>query len=394
MKLEAALILAGITKRVIDYRYNIQLQNAITGELIEALRTVTEKELLCQVLLAVFFHVDTRQCVKAALSPHSHSEMREALFDHGLKNILIVRYSTFSDDIEVTRTILRVLSSLFQPRPPIHVAQITDLLPILSTALHSSDILTVSHAATAFSLLFDSDEGNEILRLDSSIAPTLIQLMMHAAVEVIEPALKAVGNIISQNDEDMVEAMIQLQVIPSLLWLVDYPTLKIRREALWSLSNIATGNHSQIQAVIDTGVIPRIMPLMKSWKNKNYDERSLYEETAIILGNILSNGTNDQKKYLLTEHVFEAFCDALRNPRFLNEQGSDKELRVLLNGVFHFLRFAQTDYVDSKEIISSLFKKEKLLNALKVIKKSKNRPYNAGAWLEQVLTVVKELNFA
>ncbi len=104
--------------------------------------------------------------------------------------------------------------------------------------------------------------------------------MMHAAVEVVEPALKAVGNIISQDYEDMVEAMMQLQVIPSLLWLVDYPNLKIRREALRSLSNIATGNHSQVQAVIDAGIIPRIMPLM-NWKNENYDKRSLYEETAM-----------------------------------------------------------------------------------------------------------------
>ncbi len=71
--------------------------------------------------------------------------------------------------------------------------------------------------------------------------------------------------------------------------------------------------------------------------------------------NILSNGTNDQKKYLLTEHVFEAFCDALRNPRFLNEPGGDKELHVFLDGGFHFLKFAQAD---SKGNISSLFKKE------------------------------------
>lgn len=55
------------------------------------------------------------------------------------------------------------------------------------------------------------------------------------------------------------------------------------------------------------------------------------------MGNI--SGTNDQKKHLLTEHIFETFCDALRNPRFLDEPGSDNELRVLLDGVFHLLRF-------------------------------------------------------
>ena len=57
---------------------------------------------LCELLLrkSCVLYVDTRQCCKAAVSPHSHSEVREALFGYGLKSILILRYSTFSDDID------------------------------------------------------------------------------------------------------------------------------------------------------------------------------------------------------------------------------------------------------------------------------------------------------
>ncbi len=55
VKLEAALILAGLTKMVENDRLG-DLQDAIIGELIEALRNATEKELLCEVLLAVGFH--------------------------------------------------------------------------------------------------------------------------------------------------------------------------------------------------------------------------------------------------------------------------------------------------------------------------------------------------
>ncbi len=101
-----------------------------------------------------------------------------------MKNILILKHSTFSEDIQVIKYILLTCSLIFEPGP-----EIEDLLPILSTALHSSDMLTISYAANALSHLLMGDEDGEIMALDSSIAPTLVQLMMHSAVEVVEPAL-------------------------------------------------------------------------------------------------------------------------------------------------------------------------------------------------------------
>mmetsp|Transcript_11212 Transcript_11212/g.12076 ORF Transcript_11212/g.12076 Transcript_11212/m.12076 type:complete len:483 (+) Transcript_11212:10-1458(+) len=392
VKLEAALILAGLTRMVGNARL-IDLQDAIIGELIEALRNATEKEFLCDVLLAVGFHGYSDQ-------------VRQDLFDQGLKNILILKHSIFSEDIEVMRAILLVLSLVFQPVPPMRLAEFEGLLPILSAALHSSDELTISYAATAWSHLlttsyaapawshlYTGDEAGKILALDSSIAPTLVQLMMHSAIEVVHPALTAVGNVIS-GDDAMTETMIKLQVVPSLLWLVDYPNMKIRREALFSLSNIAAGNHSHIQAVIDAGVVPRIMHFMKYWTSESNEETSLYEETSIILGNILSNGSNDQKRYLLSEHVFEAFCDPLRNPKLLIGPGlfNEPTLRVLLDRIINLLRFAKSDFSDSKEIISSLFKKEKVLDTLIAINTSINSSLNVVAWSKQILDLVKELN--
>ncbi len=147
--------------------------------------------------------------------------------------------------------------------------------------------------------------------------------------------------------------------------------------------------------MIDAGVVPRIMHFMKYWASENREEKSLYEETSIILGNIVGNGSNDQKRYLLSEHVFEAFCDPLRNPKLLEGMGifNEPTLRVLLGRIFNLLRFAKSDFSDSKEIIASLFKKEKVLDTLIAINTSMNSSMNVVAWSKQILDLVKELNF-
>lgn len=161
------------------------------------------------------------------------------------------------------------------------------------------------------------------------------------------------------------------------------------------MSTIAAGTHSQIQAVIDAGVIPRIMPFMSYWANESSEEVMLYEDTLNLLGNILRNGTNEQKRYLLTEHVFEAYCDALRNPEFLDGPGIAQEpkMRAPLDGIMNLLKIAKSDFVHSREIIYSLFKKEKLLVVLREINTSVHSSLTVVAWSREILELVKELNF-
>jgi importin subunit alpha-1 len=174
--------------------------------------------------------------------------------------------------------------------------------------------------------------------------------------------------------------------VPSLLWLVDYPSSKVRNEALWSLSNIAAGSHSQIQSLIDAGVVPRIMPFMKDWASESKEEKDRFKETVWTLGNMLKSGSNSQRRYLLNEKVFEAFCPPLRNLTALGE----KSQQVVLEGLYRLLCFAQADFVGSKEVISSLFKKEKLRDLLTASKFSIHHQYSRF-WMSEVCNLVRKL---
>ena len=51
-----------------------------------------------------------------------------------------------------------------------------------------------------------------------------------------------------------------LSVFPQLL---HHPKQNIVKEAAWTISNIAAGNKDQIQALIDNGIIPPLLAVLK-----------------------------------------------------------------------------------------------------------------------------------
>jgi importin subunit alpha-1 len=66
------------------------------------------------------------------------------------------------------------------------------------------------------------------------------------------------------------EVIIECNMVPRLRELVvGHSNREIQKEACWILSNIAAGAVDQIQAVIDSGVIP---PLVKLVRDKKTDQ--------------------------------------------------------------------------------------------------------------------------
>ncbi len=173
----------------------------------------------------------------------------------------------------------------------------------------------MSYAAFTISSFLE-DSSQKIMKADATVAPTLTQLMLHPAKEVVRPALLAVGNIMTGDDEQT-ETMINCQVVPSLLWLVDYP------DALWTLSNITAGNEKQIQAVINTGVVPKVIPFLANLGKETKEEKNLFTETVWLLGNIflveegLQTDNDSSRAYVLMfvkrNHVKEFFENLEKN---------------------------------------------------------------------------------
>lgn len=90
-----------------------------------------------------------------------------------------------------------------------------------------------------------------------------------------------------------------------------FPTLlchnkeKIRKEAVWFLSNITAGNQSQVQAVIDAGLLPKIID------NLSHGEFQTQKEAAWAVSNLTISGNREQVAELIKANAIPPFCNLL-----------------------------------------------------------------------------------
>jgi len=69
---------------------------------------------------------------------------------------------------------------------------------------------------------------------------------MHSSLNVVQAALRAVGNIVT-GDDSQTQAILNCQALSCLLPLLNSTKESIRKEACWTISNITAGNRQQIQ---------------------------------------------------------------------------------------------------------------------------------------------------
>lgn len=83
------------------------------------------------------------------------------------------------------------------------------------------------------------------------------------------PALRSVGNIVTGTDE-------QTQCVLNAGALLMFPALlrheksNIQKEAAWTLSNITAGKDTQIQEVIEVGLVPVLVEVLQKVNHRPF----------------------------------------------------------------------------------------------------------------------------
>lgn len=202
---------------------------------------------------------------------------------------------------------------------------VTMLLPTVRRMLHMDDAEILTFACWTLSHFCDGPAYHiaAVIYSETSIArptsqmspddglvPRLVELLLHPSPKVAKPALRTIGNIVcadctDQQDMygntlpavDFTEIILECRAVPCLRQLVEHHNREIQKEACWTLSNIAAGTASQIQAVIDSGAIPPLVEIV----NNDLTDKEVRSEACWVVLNATSCGNDEQISILIQE---------------------------------------------------------------------------------------------
>nr|VDD41374.1 unnamed protein product [Brassica oleracea] len=201
------------------------------------------------------------------------------------------------------------LSNFCRGKPAPALEQVTKpALPVLERLLHSNDDEVLTDACWALSYLSDGSDEKIQTVINAGVIPSLVPLLAHHLPSVLIPALRTIGNIVT-GDDMLTQEVLNHQALPRLLPILTSTYKRsIKKEACWVISNITAGNTSQIQQVIEAGIIQPLIYMLHT------AEFEIKKEAVWAVSNLTSGGNHDQIKFLVDQGCIKPLCDLLTCP--------------------------------------------------------------------------------
>ncbi|CAI9772135.1 unnamed protein product [Fraxinus pennsylvanica] len=233
-------------------------------------------------------------------------DVRNFAFDKTISCDLVLSYGVlmpllaqFNDKTKLTimRKATETLSQLCARRPPL--AQVKSAIHPLALLIQTDDEEVLKHACRA---LFRLTHGEMEIK-QAVIDAVVCRSPSH---HVLLPALSIVDNIIPYVNVVQIQVIIDKGALPCLLNLLtqNYKN-NVKVNTCWIISFIIRRTKDHIQAVIEAGIISYLLQLLQ-----NADFSTLMSLVLAIFYAI-SNGTNEQIKFLVHEGCIKSLCDLL-----------------------------------------------------------------------------------
>jgi len=231
-------------------------------------------------------------------------------------NILedLVNLSANTNSISVIRNIAWTISNFTRGKNPVpQLKKVAIALPVLAKFIYTTDVDILSDSLWALHFLSDMGDNECItMIIDHGICPKLVEYLDHPSISIQCPALRIIGNICT-GDDYQTQYIMNLNILNPLKNLLSNKNLSIRKETCWVLSNIAAGNTTQVQQLINNKQI-----ILKLVQISIEDEISAKREALWVLSNIADASNKDQSILLLSNKILIPIC------KLFNENRNEK----------------------------------------------------------------------
>ena len=192
------------------------------------------------------------------------------------------------------------LSNLCRGLPPPPEYLIDQILPMIPFSLDHSSPSIISDSCWILSYLTEDKDSQTIDKVMSlGIERHLITFIGSKFPQVQAPALRAIGNILTGND-DQTQALLNLGLIDHLNNILHSQNREIRKEVLWCLSNVAAGSVDQVCLLSEHPCMPSVV---SSLSDPDYE---IKREALWTIANICHIRKKSLLETLLSLRVVEA----------------------------------------------------------------------------------------
>lgn len=141
--------------------------------------------------------------------------------------------------------------------------------------------------------------------VEAGVIPDLVRLLGSAHSNVVTPALRTLGNLVSGDDEQT-QAVLDAGALIYMPALLRNAKKNVRKETCWLLSNIAAGNPNQISTLTHTKqLLPLVIGQMAA------GEYEVRREAAWVVSNVATGGNRGHVQQLVEFGAIKPLCDLL-----------------------------------------------------------------------------------
>lgn len=244
------------------------------------------------------------------------TELRNFVVDNGAIPLLLENLTwAINNDwspISIIRNAIWALSNFCRGTPPLPTWDpIFPILPFFPPLLSTTDECRIDACWATSYLTSGSDPIILNAIIAAGIVPPLVNLLLSGLPNLQVPALRALGNIVT-GDDQQTQAVIDADVLGAFRVILSDIHVKnsLRKECCWAVSNIAAGTAMQCQAIIDANLIPRIIRYLES------GEIRVKKECCWVVCNVSSH-------YKIAPNLVTALVEANCIPPLISLLSSD-----------------------------------------------------------------------